>query len=55
MTLLKRQIVDGAYSVDAQAVANEMIAKMRLLRLMRRTLFGGGPEGRGGPGTQPRS
>ena len=39
VTLLKRQIDAGAYRVDAQAVAGEMIAKMRLLSLSRRALL----------------
>ena len=44
---LKQQIAMGRYRVDADAVAREMLRKLRLLSLTRRALLaepGGGPQ-----------
>ena len=47
VTRLKQQVALGRYSVDADAVAREMLFKLRLLSLSRRTLLAGRP-GAGG-------
>jgi anti-sigma-28 factor FlgM len=55
VTRLKQQIALGRYSVDADAVAREMLFKLRLLSLSRRALLAGrgGAGGRqGGPSRQ---
>jgi Anti-sigma-28 factor, FlgM len=52
VTRLKQQIATGRYRVDADAVAREMLFKLRLIRLSRRALLadrrgqGGRPAGR---------
>jgi anti-sigma-28 factor FlgM len=39
VTRLKQQIALGRYRVDAEAVAGEMLSKLRLLSLSRRALL----------------
>ena len=49
MTRLKQQIASGRYRVDADAVAREMLFKLRLVGLSRRALLAisrGGAAGR---------
>jgi hypothetical protein len=41
VTRLKQQIALGGYSVDADAVAREMLFKLRVLSLSRRALLAG--------------
>ena len=51
VTRLKQQIAAGEYRVNAEAVAREMLFKLRLVGLSRRALLSD-PAGRGG---RPRS
>jgi hypothetical protein len=51
VTRLKQQIASGEYRVNADAVAREMLFKLRLVGLSRRALLSD-PPGRGG---QPSS
>jgi len=44
---LKRQIALGQYRVDAEAVAREILIKMRLVSLSRRVLLADTAESRG--------
>jgi len=48
VTRLKQQIASGEYRVNADAVAREMLFKLRLVGLSRRALLSD-PTGRGGP------
>ena len=48
VTRLKQQIAAGEYRVNAEAVAREMLFKLRLVGLSRRALLSD-PTGRGGP------
>jgi anti-sigma-28 factor FlgM len=41
VTRLKQQVALGRYSVDADAVAREMLFKLRVLSLSRRALLAG--------------
>lgn len=45
MTRLKKQIARGRYRVDADAVAREILSKLRLLGTGRRALTDGGATG----------
>jgi hypothetical protein len=47
VTRLKQQIASGEYRVNADAVAREMLFKLRLVGLSRRALLSD-PPGRGG-------
>jgi hypothetical protein len=47
VTRLKQQIASGEYRVNADAVAREMLSKLRLVGLSRRALLSD-PTGRGG-------
>jgi hypothetical protein len=47
VTRLKQQIASGEYRVNADAVAREMLFKLRLVGLSRRALLSD-PAGRGG-------
>jgi hypothetical protein len=47
VTRLKQQIASGEYRVNADAVAREMLFKLRLVGLSRRALLSD-PSGRGG-------
>jgi anti-sigma-28 factor FlgM len=51
VTRLKQQLATGEYRVNADAVAREMLSKLRLVGVSRRALLSD-PMGRGG---QPRS
>ena len=50
---LKQQIARREYRIDPQAVAHEILFKLRMISLGRRSLLADSPEGGGHPGPQP--
>ena len=53
MTRLKQQIARREYRVDPQVVAQEILFKLRMISIGRRSLLADSPEGSGDPGPQP--
>jgi hypothetical protein len=53
LTRLKQQIARREYRVDPQVVAQEILFKLRMISIGRRSLLADSPEGSGDPGPQP--